>query len=68
MIKDYKQQNLKPTFYFTNVDFFDVLTDKEQKHISATYAVHNGKRYIYFYNGKQQIGYLKLAPKVNYFL
>lgn len=67
-IKDVKQRNLKPIFYFTNADFFDIITDKEEKQISATYAVINGNRYVYFYNDNQQIGFLKLKPKVKKFL
>lgn len=56
-----EQRNLKPTFYFTCDDFFNVLTDiEQQKNIYATYQLIDNKRFIYFYNGNKQLGYLRL--------
>ena len=56
-----EQRNLKPTFYFTCDDFFNVLTDiEQQKNIYATYKLIDNKRFIYFYNGNKQLGYLRL--------
>lgn len=52
---------LKPSFYFKCDDFFNILTDVEQqKHIHATYKHENGKRCIFFYKGKEELGYLRL--------
>jgi hypothetical protein len=55
------QRNLKPEFYFKSDDFFQILTDAEQrKNIHATYKKEKGKRCIFFYNGKEELGYLRL--------
>ena len=56
------QKQLKPTFYYKCDDFFNVLTNiEQQKNIHATYKLIDNKRFIYFYNGKEQLGYLRLT-------
>lgn len=63
-----KDNNLMPTFFFTNIDFFETLTNPdERKKISATYSFQGGKHFIYFYRGNEQIGYLKLKKKQQFF-
>jgi hypothetical protein len=57
-----EQRHLKPTFYYKCDDFFNVLTNiEQQKNIHATYKLIDNKRFIYFYNGKEQLGYLRLT-------
>lgn len=57
-----ERRHLKPTFYYKCDDFFNVLTDiEQQKNIHATYKLIDNKRFIYFYNGKEQLGYLRLT-------
>ena len=54
---------LRPSFYFNNMQFFETLTDpEEQKHITASYKRVDNNHYIYFYDRRKQIGYLKLNP------
>lgn len=63
------QKQLKPTFYYKCDDFFNILTDVEQqKDIHATYKLINNKRFIYFYKGNEQLGYLQLKHKNNYYI
>lgn len=54
-------KSLKPIFYFTNMDFFDTITNpSERKFITASYKNVGKNRYVYFYYKNKQIGFLKL--------
>lgn len=60
---DVRVTNLKPDFYFKYVDFFEILQDREVKNISAKYVKNKNGRFVYFYQGSQQLGYLKLTKR-----
>lgn len=58
---------LKPIFYFSNMQFFDIVTDTEQqKYLTASIKRVDDNFYIYIYFKQKQIGYLKLKKQTQY--
>lgn len=58
---------LKPVFYFSNMQFFDIVTDTEQqKYLAASIKRVEDNFYIYIYYKQKQIGYLKLKKQTQY--
>lgn len=54
---------LKPEFYFSNMLFFDTLTDPEQqRYITSSYKRKGNKHCVFFFYKHRQIGYLRLNP------
>ena len=58
---------LKPVFYFSNMQFFDIVADTEQqKYLTASIKRVDDNFYIYIYFKQKQIGYLKLKKQIPY--
>ena len=62
ILENLSTTGLRPTLFFSNIDFFNILTDPdEHKNIFAKYVQSDKCRYVYFYRKGVTLGYLKLS-------
>lgn len=56
----------KPTFYYTQNDFFQTITEDEpEDHIHSSFIYKDGILHIFFYSGDKKIGELKMSKTIN---